>query len=103
MFATSLPVALKNGAGVPGLAVSMILVGLGVGGVKSTISPFIGKPSGSCSHLETESLTLLTGDQYPQRKPQLVRQKNGELAVVDSSRTLQFLYNAFYWSGPTVS
>lgn len=43
MFATSLPVALDNGAGVPGLAVAMFLIGLGVGGVKSTISPFIGE------------------------------------------------------------
>jgi proton-dependent oligopeptide transporter, POT family len=56
MFATSLPVALDNGAGVPGLAVAMILIGLGVGGVKSTVSPFIGQfelktsplTSGSC-------------------------------------------------------
>ncbi|KAK4155284.1 putative peptide transporter ptr2 [Chaetomidium leptoderma] len=78
MFATSLPAALDNGAGVPGLAVSMVFIGLGIGGVKSTITPFI-------------------GDQYTQRKPQLIRQKNGELAVVDGSRTIQFLYNAFYW------
>ncbi|KAL2133427.1 hypothetical protein VTI74DRAFT_2353 [Chaetomium olivicolor] len=78
MFATSLPVALDNGAGIPGLAVSMVFIGLGVGAVKSTISPFI-------------------GDQYPQRKPQIIQQKNGKLAVVDASRTIQFLYNAFYW------
>ncbi|GAB1319782.1 peptide transporter ptr2 [Madurella fahalii] len=78
MFVTSLPVALDSGAGVPGLAVSMLLMGLGVGGVKSTISPFI-------------------GDQYVQRKPQLVRQKDGTLSIVDGSRTIQFLYNAFYW------
>jgi POT family proton-dependent oligopeptide transporter len=78
MFATSLPVALDNGAGIPGLAVSMLFIGLGVGAVKATISPFI-------------------GDQYPQEKPRLVRQKDGKLTVVDGSRTLQFLYNAFYW------
>jgi POT family proton-dependent oligopeptide transporter len=38
------------------------------------------------------------GDQLPQGKPQVLRQKNGKLVVVDSSRTLQLLYNAFYWS-----
>lgn len=43
MFATSLPVALDSGAGVPGLALTMVLIGLGVGGVKATISPFIGE------------------------------------------------------------
>ncbi|KAK4124396.1 oligopeptide transporter [Parathielavia appendiculata] len=78
MFATSLPVALDNGAGIPGLALSMVFIGLGVGAVKSTISPFI-------------------GDQYAQKKPRVVRQKNGKLAVVNGSRTIQFLFNAFYW------
>ncbi|KAL2257918.1 hypothetical protein VTK26DRAFT_8974 [Humicola hyalothermophila] len=78
MFATSLPVALDNGAGIPGLALSMVFIGLGVGGVKATISPFI-------------------GDQYVQQKPRVIRQKDGKLAVVDGSRTIQFLFNAFYW------
>ncbi|KAK3346085.1 oligopeptide transporter [Lasiosphaeria hispida] len=78
MFATSLPVALESGAGVPGLALSMVLIALGIGGIKSTMSPFI-------------------GDQYPQQKPRVVRQKNGDLAIVDGPRTIQFIYNAFYW------
>ncbi|KAK7420418.1 peptide transporter ptr2 [Neonectria magnoliae] len=43
MFTTSLPVALDHGAGVPGLAVAMILLGLGVGATKATVSPFIGE------------------------------------------------------------
>jgi len=78
MFATSLPIALEKGAGIPGLALSMVFIALGIGGIKSTMSPFI-------------------GDQYPQQKPRVVRQKNGELAIVDGSRTIQFIYNAFYW------
>lgn len=45
MFVTSLPVALESGAGVPGLGLSMFLIGLGIGGVKATISPFIGQSS----------------------------------------------------------
>lgn len=80
MFATSLPVALDNGAGVPGLAVSMIFTALGVGGIKSTISPFI-------------------GDQYREnhKEGRVIRLKNGKLAIADGSRTIQFIYNAFYW------
>jgi POT family proton-dependent oligopeptide transporter len=42
MFATSLPGSLDHGAGVPGLAVAMVLIALGIGGIKSTITPFIG-------------------------------------------------------------
>lgn len=42
MLATSLPVALDNGAGLPGLIAAMFLIGLGVGAIKATISPFIG-------------------------------------------------------------
>ncbi len=42
LFATSLPSSLQHGAGVGGLAVAMVLIGLGLGGVKATISPFIG-------------------------------------------------------------
>ena len=37
------------------------------------------------------------GDQYVQKKPQLVQQKDGKMVVVDGPRTLQFMYNAFYW------
>lgn len=101
MFVSSLPVALDNGAGVPGLAVSMFFVGLGVGGVKSTISPFIGERSLPKISTSTDSCALATdiipADQYPQQKPRVVRQKNGELAVIETSRTLQLVYNAFYW------
>ena len=43
MFATSLPASLHHGGGVPGLAIAMVLIGLGVGGVKATISPFLGE------------------------------------------------------------
>ncbi|OBR10853.1 Oligopeptide transporter [Colletotrichum higginsianum IMI 349063] len=82
MFATALPSSLDSGAGLPGLIVAMVLVGLGVGATKATVSPFIGE------NLHQKSLEW-------QRL--LVRQRNGTLAVVDGTRTLQFLYNAFYW------
>ncbi|OAL57338.1 MFS general substrate transporter [Pyrenochaeta sp. DS3sAY3a] len=77
LLCTSLPVSLDNGAGVPGLAVAMILVAIGVGGVKATFSPFL-------------------GDQYAQRKPRVVIRGDKEV-VVTSPLTLQFIYNLFYW------
>ena len=78
MFATSLPASLERGAGIPGLAVAMILIALGIGGIKSNMAPFI-------------------ADQYPQQKARVVRRKNGELGIVDGSRTIQFIYNALMW------
>ncbi|UPX19242.1 peptide transporter ptr2 [Ascochyta rabiei] len=78
MLTTSLPVALDHGAGFPGLIAAMVLIALGVGAIKATISPFI-------------------GDQLPKYKPQVVVQKDGTLAVENAARTLQLLYNAFYW------
>jgi hypothetical protein len=41
-FLTSLPALFDREAGVAGLAVSMVLIGLGVGGTKATFTPFIG-------------------------------------------------------------
>lgn len=78
MTTTSIPEALDKGAGVPGLAVAMVLVGLGVASIKATIYPFL-------------------GDQYAQQKPQLARRKNREMVIIDGPQTLQFMYNAYFW------
>ncbi|KAK2751173.1 peptide transporter ptr2 [Myotisia sp. PD_48] len=75
---TSLPVALDQGAGLGGFIASMIFIGLGVGAVKATLFPIL-------------------GDQYIQRKPQVVRNKNGEIVLIDGKITLQLLYNVYYW------
>lgn len=40
---TSLPLALEQGAGLGGLIGAFILIGLGVGGVKSSVAPFTGE------------------------------------------------------------
>jgi len=78
LIATSTPTSLDNGAGVGGLAAALILTGLGAASVKATFVPFL-------------------GDQYLQTKPRLVRQAKGDLVIVDGPRTLQFMYNAYYW------
>jgi POT family proton-dependent oligopeptide transporter len=41
LFATSLPMSLRHHAGIPGFVTAMLLIGLGVGGVKAIISPFL--------------------------------------------------------------
>ncbi|KAK8028993.1 POT family proton-dependent oligopeptide transporter [Apiospora marii] len=42
LFVTSLPSIFNSGAGGPGLAVSIVLIGIAVGGVRATVTPFIG-------------------------------------------------------------
>ncbi|CZT14317.1 related to PTR2-Di-and tripeptide permease [Ramularia collo-cygni] len=77
-FTTSLPAALDQGAGVPGLGVSMILIGIGQGGIKTSIWP-------------------LLGDQYTQTGPSVV-EKKGKKVVLDYGLTLQLIYNISYWA-----
>ncbi|EED18671.1 oligopeptide transporter, putative [Talaromyces stipitatus ATCC 10500] len=78
VFVTSLPAVEEHSVKVVGLALSMFLLGFGTGGVKATISPFI-------------------GDQYTTMVPQLVVTKTGERAVTGRMLTLQYIYNVFYW------
>ncbi|KAF2420957.1 hypothetical protein EJ08DRAFT_673097 [Tothia fuscella] len=77
LLCTSLPSVLDRGGGVPGLGVAMVLVGLGVGGVKATFSPFL-------------------GDQYAQKPPMLDTRGENQV-IVTSPVTLQYIYNLFYW------
>jgi POT family proton-dependent oligopeptide transporter len=50
LLITSLPPLLRQGSGLPGLIVALIVISLGVGGVKSTLPPFLGQ-SNRCIHL----------------------------------------------------
>ena len=43
LLLTSLPIALRHGVGLPGLVVAMLAISCGVGGVKATVAPFLGK------------------------------------------------------------
>ncbi|KAH7075833.1 oligopeptide transporter [Paraphoma chrysanthemicola] len=79
---TSLPVALHAGAGVGGFAVAAVLIAFGVGGVKSTVSPFIGK-----------FFTFLLASLQPKIKIT----RKGERVITDRSMTIQYIYNAYYW------
>jgi POT family proton-dependent oligopeptide transporter len=43
LLITSLLPLLEQGSGLPGLVVALIIISLGVGGVKSTLPPFLGQ------------------------------------------------------------
>jgi POT family proton-dependent oligopeptide transporter len=78
LMATSVPSSLAAGAGTPGIVVTMIVLGLGTGGIKSNVSPLI-------------------AEQYTQTKPRIKVLKSGERVIVDPDITIQSLYNIFYW------
>ena len=95
LLITSLPTSLENGAGVKGLAPAMILIGLGIGCVKATISPFIGAQVLYKRNVELSN--NLAADQYIHMAPQVVVTKKGERVIADRTLTLQYIYNVYYW------
>lgn len=42
LLVTSLPFALERGAGLPGFLVALVLIAVGVAGLKATLPPFLG-------------------------------------------------------------
>lgn len=78
LFVTSLPGPLEHGAGLGGLIATMIILGIGTGGIKSNVSPLI-------------------AEQYTETKMRTKVLKSGERVVVDPAVTIQSLYNIFYW------
>ncbi|KAF2867717.1 major facilitator superfamily domain-containing protein [Massariosphaeria phaeospora] len=77
LVGTSSEGGLDRGAGVPGLGVSMVFVALGAGCVKAVYVPFLGDQ--------------LNGER------ERVEVRKGREVVVSRERTLQFVYNAYYW------
>lgn len=68
----------RAGASAAGVAVSLVLIGFGIGGVKASIYPFI-------------------PDQYPHQTPFLRTLPTGKTVVVDRSLTIQYMYNWYFW------
>jgi POT family proton-dependent oligopeptide transporter len=77
---SSIPANIDKGWGIPGLIVAMFLVGLGGGGVKAILPPFL-------------------ADQYTKTEPQVKTLKTGEQVVTDHELTLQYIYNLYFWIG----
>lgn len=75
---TSMASSLERGLGLPGLVLSMILIGLGGGGFRAIIATFI-------------------ADQHTDRQSEMVKLKTGEHVQTDYQLTLQYVYNLHYW------
>ncbi|KAK7749386.1 peptide transporter ptr2 [Diatrype stigma] len=79
LFATSLPVAIHEGAALGGVITACVLLAVGSGAFKTTVVPFI-------------------ADQYDQTDSRIRTQKTGEKAVSSRDLTITYIYNAFYWA-----
>ncbi|KAJ7718371.1 putative MFS peptide transporter [Mycena maculata] len=81
LFATSLPVSLDHGAGIEGLVAAIIIIGIGAGGMKSNLAPFM---ADQCAETSPTGMNIATTPK-------------GERVVVDQAITLQSIYTIFYW------
>ncbi|KAE8161293.1 POT peptide transporter [Aspergillus tamarii] len=78
LFATSLPMSLEHGAGLPGLVAALILLGLGTGAIKSNVAPLI-------------------AEQYQSIGARVKTLPDGERVLVDPNLTIQAIYARYYW------
>ena len=78
IFATSTPDALRHDAGLGGLLCGMIAAGVGLGGLKACVPPFM-------------------AEQYTGFKSTIRTIKNDERVVIDRDLTLQAIYGLWYW------
>ncbi|KAJ6597790.1 POT family-domain-containing protein [Mycena vulgaris] len=81
LFLTSLPVSLNHNAGLGGLIASIIIIGIGAGGMKSNLAPFM---ADQCADTSPTGMRITTTSK-------------GERVIVDQAITLQNIYTIFYW------
>ncbi|KAI8876799.1 hypothetical protein K501DRAFT_199630, partial [Backusella circina FSU 941] len=76
---TALPSSLDAGGGFPGFIISLIIIGIGTGGIKGIVSAF-------CA------------GQYKFSENHTKKLKTGEIVLVDYDLSIQHMYNWFYWA-----
>ncbi|EEQ27787.1 peptide transporter ptr2 [Microsporum canis] len=77
LVATSVHSSLAHGAGLGGFIASIIIIGIGTGGIKSNVAPLI-------------------ADQYKRRVPAVSTLSTGERVIIDPAITIQRIYMIFY-------
>ncbi|KAJ5106953.1 POT family-domain-containing protein [Penicillium angulare] len=78
LFATSLPIAIREGAALAGVIVACILLAVGSGGFKTSVVPFL-------------------ADQYTTTEFRVKIKSDGQKVVVSRELTITYIYNVFYW------
>lgn len=78
LVCTALPSSLRAGAGLGGYIASILLTGLGTGGIKANVAPLI-------------------AEQYKRRTMAIGFTKTGERVIIDPYVTIQRIFLIFYW------
>lgn len=78
LVCTALPSSLRAGAGLGGYITSILLTGIGTGGIKANVATLI-------------------ADQYTRRHMAIAITKKGERVVIDPYVTIQRIFLIFYW------
>ncbi|KAL5365330.1 POT family-domain-containing protein [Aspergillus floccosus] len=79
LVATATPASIKGGAAFGGLIASMVILGLGTGGIKANVTPF-------CA------------EQYQKVHAYVKTLKSGERVIVDPNLTVERMFMWFYWA-----
>lgn len=76
---TSMPASIAAGGALPGFIISLVIIGIGTGGIKSNVSP-------------------LMAEQYRRKHPGVKTLPSGKRVIVDPKLTVQSIFNWFYWA-----
>ncbi|EDU42666.1 peptide transporter PTR2-A [Pyrenophora tritici-repentis] len=100
---SSLPSMLDRGAGIPGLVVAMVLIAIGGGSAQAVMRSFIANQytnrinrKAKLSGSKSRALKWLRRTWLSKYLPASSR---GEVVMIDSERTLKFIYNLYFWVG----
>lgn len=78
LVCTAIPSSLSHGAGLGGFITSILLTGIGTGGIKANVAPLI-------------------AEQYTRRHMEIAVTKKGDRVIIDPYITISHIYLMFYW------
>ncbi|KAF3004534.1 hypothetical protein E8E14_000105 [Neopestalotiopsis sp. 37M] len=84
LLACSTPAAVEAGAALPGFIVSLVLTGIGLGGVQTVTTPLI-------------------ADQYDEKVARITYTRSGKRVVIDRDMTIHYVYSIYYWMANAAS
>lgn len=96
---TSIPSAIATGATFPGFIVSLIVIGLATGGIKSNVSPLVAEQyKNTKPYIKTIRKKVFSNHSVDEGDHAANHQGDDEVRVIVSPQaTYQKLFNMFYW------